>query len=99
MNQVVKVREEYRDKLTAVTHVDGTARIQSVKLEDNDRIYRLLNLFGEHSGFPILLNTSFNIKDKTMVLYPEDALQTFWDTDIDILVINNQMIFKNDKIN
>jgi carbamoyltransferase len=99
MNQVVKVREKYRDILTAITHIDGTARIQSVKLEDNEMMYRLLSLFGGHSGFPILLNTSFNIKDKTMVLYPEDALQTFWDTDIDILVINNQMIFKNDKIN
>jgi len=99
MNQVVKVKEEYKDILTAVTHVDGTARIQSVKPEDNDRMYLLLDLFGGQSGFPILLNTSFNTKDKTMVLYPEDALHMFWNTDIDILVINNQMIFKDDKIN
>jgi len=99
MNQVVKVREEYRDKLTAVTHIDGTARIQSIKYEDNNKMYILLNIFRMHSGFPILLNTSFNIKDKTMVLTPEDALLTFYETDIDILVINNQMIFKNDKTN
>jgi carbamoyltransferase len=99
MNQVVKVKDEYRNELSAVTHVDGTARIQSVKKEDNDRIHLLLNLFERQSGFPILLNTSFNVKDKTMILYPEDAYWTFLNTDIDILVINNQMIFKNDKTN
>jgi carbamoyltransferase len=91
MNQVVEVKEEYRDILKAVTHVDGTARIQSVR-EGN--MYKLLKSFEKQSGFPILLNTSFNVKDKTIVLYPEDALQTFYDTDLDILVINNEMYFK-----
>jgi carbamoyltransferase len=91
MNQVVEVKEEYRDILKAVTHVDGTARIQSVR-EGN--MYKLLKSFEKQSGFPILLNTSFNVKDKTIVLYPEDALQTFYDTDMDILVINNEMYFK-----
>jgi carbamoyltransferase len=91
MNQVVEVKEEYRDILKAVTHVDGTARIQSVR-EGN--MYKLLKSFEKQSGFPILLNTSFNVKDKTIVLYPEDALQTFYDTDLDILVINNKMYFK-----
>ena len=97
MNQVVKVKEEFRDKLKAVTHVDGTARIQTV-YDKNSNMYKLLKKFEKLSGFPILLNTSFNIKDKTMVLTPEDALKTFLDTDLDILVINNQMLFKNDKI-
>ena len=91
MNQVVEVKEEYRDILKAITHVDGTARIQSVR-EGN--MYKLLKSFEKQSGFPILLNTSFNVKDKTIVLYPEDALQTFYDTDLDILVINNEMYFK-----
>ena len=58
-------------------------------------MYKLLKNFEKQSNFPILLNTSFNIKDKTMVLTPEDALKTFLETDIDILVINNQMYFKN----
>ena len=92
MNQVVEVKEEYRNILKAVTHVDGTARIQSVK---KGNMYKLLKNFEKQSNFPILLNTSFNIKDKTMVLTPEDALKTFLETDIDILVINNQMYFKN----
>jgi carbamoyltransferase len=93
MNQVVKVKEEYRHKLKAVTHVDGTARIQTV-YNKKSKIYHLLKAFEKQSGFPILLNTSFNIKDKTMVLTPEQALRTFWDTDMDILVINNKMYFK-----
>jgi len=93
MNQIVKVKEEYRDKLKAVTHVDGTARIQSV-YNTSSRMYKLLWKFEKLSGFPILLNTSFNIKDKTMVLTPEQALKTFWNTDIDILVINNKMYLK-----
>ena len=93
MNQVVKVREEYRDKLKAITHVDGTARIQTV-YDRKGNMYKLLTRFEKLSGYPILLNTSFNIKDKTMILTPEDALKTFLETDIDILVINNQMFFK-----
>jgi carbamoyltransferase len=93
MNQVVKVKEKYRDQLRAVTHVDGTARIQTV-YDRKSNIYKLLTRFEKLSGFPILLNTSFNIKDKTMVLTPEQALRTFWDTDIDILVINHKMYLK-----
>lgn len=92
MNQVVKVEEKYIDKLPAVVHVDGTARIQSV-IPYND-IYLLLKKFENITGYPILLNTSFNIKDKTMVLTPQDAIDTFLDTEIDILVINNYIITK-----
>jgi len=94
MNQVVKVREEYRDQLKATTHVDGTARVQTV-YDSETSMYKLLTRFEKLSGFPILLNTSFNVKDKTMILYPEDALKTFLETDIDVLVINDQMFFKN----
>jgi carbamoyltransferase len=96
MNQVVKVKEEYRTQLPAVTHIDGTARIQTVH-DKKSKIFKLLKSFETQSGFPILLNTSFNIKDKTMVLTPEDAFKTFVETDMDILVINNKMYYKNDK--
>lgn len=92
MNQVVKVKEKYRDKLPAVTHVDGTARIQSVT--PYNPIYRLLKEYENHSGYPILLNTSFNVKDKTMVLTPQDAMDTFLDTEMDILVLGNYLIRK-----
>lgn len=92
MNQVVEVREEYVDKLVAVTHVDKTARVQSV-LPYNP-IYSLLKKFEEATGYPILLNTSFNVKDKTMVLTPEDAIQTFLDTEMDVLVLGNHIVYK-----
>ena len=92
MNQVVQVKEEYIDKLPAVTHVDGTARIQTVY--NHTIMYNLLTEFEKVSGFPILLNTSFNIKDKTMVLTPKDAVDTFYDTEIDLLIIDNYLIYK-----
>ena len=93
MNQVVKVRPEFKDKLPAVTHVNGTARVQSVN--PYNPIYDLLRIFEKESGYPILLNTSFNIKDKTMVLSPQDAMDTFLNTDMDILVMEDYIIKKN----
>jgi len=92
MNQVVQVKSEYRDKLPAVTHIDGSARVQTVY--KNTLIYNLLTEFEKLSGYPILLNTSFNVKDKTMVLTPQNAIDTFFDTDMDLLVIGNYLIFK-----
>jgi carbamoyltransferase len=94
MNQVVKVRTEYQQKLGAVTHVDGTARIQTIFTTSNNRIYRLLRKYEKLSGYPIILNTSFNVKDKTMVLTPEDALETFYDTEMDVLVLGNYIVYK-----
>jgi len=92
MNQVVTVKDDYLDKLPAITHVDGTARIQTVY--NHTIMYNLLTEFEKVSGFPILLNTSFNIKDKTMVLTPKDAVDTFYNTDIDLLIIDNYLIYK-----
>ena len=92
MNQIVKVREEFADKLSSVVHVDGTSRIQTVY--ENSTIHDLLIEFEKLSGFPIILNTSFNVKDKTMVLTPSDAIETFRDTDLDLLVLDNYIIYK-----
>jgi len=92
MNQVVRVKGDYVDALSAVTHVDGTSRIQTV--DRSNPIHGLLRECEKQNGYPILLNTSFNIKDKTMVLTPEDALKTFDEVDIDVLVLQNYIIFK-----
>lgn len=92
MNQVVKVRPEYVDILKAVTHVDGSARVQTVY--KHTFIHDLLLEYEKVSGLPILLNTSFNIKDKTMVLTPKDAIDTFYDTEMDLLVLGNYLIYK-----
>jgi carbamoyltransferase len=92
MNQVVNVKDEYKSVLGAVTHINGTARVQTVY--KTNRIYKLLNEFEKISGYPILLNTSFNVKDKTMVLTPQNAIDTFYDTEMDILVLGNYIIRK-----
>jgi carbamoyltransferase len=95
MNQVVQVRPSYRDELPAVTHIDGSSRVQTVY--QGSSFYNLLREFERLTGYPILLNTSFNVKDKTMVLTPKDAIDTFYDTELDILVLNNYIIYKHKK--
>lgn len=92
MNQVVQVKPQFRDILKAVTHVDGSARVQTVY--KHTFVYDLLTEFESVSGYPILLNTSFNVKDKTMVLTPKDAIDTFFDTEMDLLVIGNHVLYK-----
>lgn len=92
MNMVVKVKPDHN--LPAITHVDGTARVQTVVQFDNPRFYRLLKRFGDLSGVPILLNTSFNFKDQTITLNPEEAVIRFLDSDMDYLVIDNFLISK-----
>lgn len=95
MNQVVNVKKEYRDLLKEVSNVDGTARIQSVNKSQNSTIYKLLSKFSEITDNPpILLNTSFNVRGQTMVLTPRMAYDTFIDTDIGVLVLNNFIIIK-----
>lgn len=92
MNQVVQVKSDYRNVLKATTHIDGSARVQTVF--KNTLFHNLLTEFEKSSGYPILLNTSFNVKDKTIVLTHKDAIETFLETDIDILVINNYVFLK-----
>jgi len=97
MNQVVQVKEEYRDKLPAITHVDGSARIQSLKKSQHKRMYDLLNQLQIDNEYPIVLNTSFNLKDQTMVLDPKTAIETFLNCEMDILVMHNFIVKKKIK--
>ena len=92
MNMVVKVKPGWN--LPAITHVDGTARVQTVTSFENPRYHRLLKEMEELSGYPILLNTSFNFKDQTITLYPEDAIIRFLDSEMDYLVLGNFFISK-----
>lgn len=82
-----QVREEYKEVLPAITHVDGSARIQTVNKEANPLYWQLINEFEKKSDIPILLNTSFNVKGQPMVCSPEDAVKTLLSTDIDALFI------------
>jgi len=97
MNQVVKVKEEHRKNLPAITHVDGSARIQTLNNRQHTRIYKLLNQLQIDNGYPIVLNTSFNLKDQTMVLDPKTAIETFLNCEMDTLVLYNYVIKKKIK--
>jgi carbamoyltransferase len=89
MTFVCRVRDDRKDKVPAVTHVDGTARIQTVSRQHNARYWSLLNEFKALTGVPILLNTSFNVKGEPIVCTPDDAVRCFLKTDIDYLVLGD----------
>jgi carbamoyltransferase len=89
-----EVVEEWRDKIPAVTHDDNTSRYQSVTPQTNEKYYKLIKEFDNLTGIPLLLNTSFNGPTEPIVETPEDALNTFLELDIDILVMDNFVIQK-----
>jgi carbamoyltransferase len=89
------VREEYRSKLPAITHVDGTARIQAVEQANEPFIHRLLTEFERCAGVPVLLNTSFNLAGEPIVETPTDAIRTFLRTRIDVLVLEEYVVEKD----
>ncbi|OHU92286.1 MULTISPECIES: carbamoyltransferase C-terminal domain-containing protein [Pseudoalteromonas] len=89
------VKSKYKDKLQAITHVDGTARIQSVNKDSEPFIFELLHDVKKLSGFPIILNTSFNGADEPLVETPRDALNTFERCNLDFLIIEDFLILPN----
>jgi carbamoyltransferase len=78
-----------RQDLPAVTHVDNSARIQTLKREDNPRFYELLEAFEQLTGCPVLINTSFNVRGEPIVCTPDDAYRCLVNTEMDFLVIGN----------
>jgi carbamoyltransferase len=94
MNQVVQVKKEHQSSLPAITHIDGSARIQSLKRNQQTNVYKLLTELHRINEYPIVLNTSFNLKDQTMVLDPKSAIETFLNCEMDTLVIHNYIIKK-----
>ena len=94
MEKVVPVRKEYRADLAAVTHVDGSGRLQTLKREDNPRLYDVILAFAERSGFPVLLNTSFNVNGEPIVCTPDDALTTFFNSGLRVLVLGDLVVRK-----
>jgi carbamoyltransferase len=88
------VRPEWRDRIAAVVHVDGTARVQTVREDTNPVLYRLLRQFEALTGVPVLINTSFNVKGEPMVETPRDAVICFLTTGIDNLVLHDTLIAK-----
>lgn len=93
MSFVAKVKEDRIDKIKAVTHVDNTARIQTVSKEDNPLYYSLLERFYKRTGLPLLLNTSFN-ESEPIVNSPKEAIDCFLRTKMDVLIMDNFVIEK-----
>ncbi|HEY5227822.1 MAG TPA: carbamoyltransferase [Opitutaceae bacterium] len=85
---------EVRSSIPAVTHVDGSARIQTVDRERNGRLHELLESFAGITGCPVMINTSFNVRGEPLVCTPEDAYNCFMATDIDVLVIDDFVLLK-----
>ncbi|MBN2656571.1 MAG: carbamoyltransferase [Spirochaetales bacterium] len=88
---------EKRSEIPAVTHVDNSARLQTVSKETNPRYHRLLEVFYEKTGCPLLINTSFNVRGEPIVNSPRDAYSCFMGSNIDVLVIENFVLLKEDQ--
>jgi carbamoyltransferase len=91
MMVVYETRPEKRREIPAVTHVDGTCRIQTVERDVDPRYYGLIEEFGRQTGVPILLNTSFN-ENEPIVMTPAEAIETFQKTRMDVLVLGNYVV-------
>jgi carbamoyltransferase len=94
MLYVVPVRENHHATLPAITHVDGTGRLQTVFREQSPRYYRLIERFGQATGVPVVLNTSFNLKGEPVVNTPANAFNTYMKSEMDCLVLDNFVIEK-----
>ncbi len=93
---VYKTREDKRDKIPAVNHIDDTGRLQTVEERVSPRYYRLIKAFGDRTGVPIVLNTSFN-ENEPIVMTPEHAVETFAKTKMDLLVLGNLVVRRNSR--
>jgi carbamoyltransferase len=84
-----------RSEIPAVTHVDYSARIQTVHKETNPRYYELLSAFDRKTGCPVLVNTSFNVRGEPIVCTPEDAFRCFMGSELDVLAVGNSYLRKD----
>jgi carbamoyltransferase len=86
-----------RSTIPAVTHVDASARVQTVDRDRHPRLHRLMTRFFDRTGCPVLINTSFNVRGEPIVCTPEDAYNCFMGTDMDVLVLENQVLLKDEQ--
>jgi carbamoyltransferase len=89
---VAQVKRDKQHLLPAVTHVDGTARVQTVRYEQNPLFYDVIREFGKLTGVPVLVNTSFNIRGEPIVCTPEQAFNSFAHTDMDYLILGDALV-------
>ena len=86
-----------RSEIPSVTHIDNSARVQMVDKKTNPMFYDLILEFEKLSGIPILINTSFNVRGEPIVCTPEDSYRCFMRTDMDILIIENFLLYKSEQ--
>jgi carbamoyltransferase len=86
-----------RSTIPAVTHVDHSARVQTVRREDNPLYYDIIEAFDRLTGCPVVVNTSFNLRGEPIVCTPEDAYRCFMRSDIDVLVLESYVLEKGDQ--
>jgi carbamoyltransferase len=86
-----------RSEIPAVTHVDYSARVQTVHAETNPRYHALISLFKQRTGCPVIVNTSFNVRGEPIVCTPEDAFRCFMGTEIEALAIGNCFLRKEEQ--
>ena len=91
---VFNVKEDKADKIPAVRHVDNTARIQTINRKQHPLYYDLVKEFKKKTGVPVLINTSFNTRGEPIVCTPRDAIECFWTSPFDALVINSFLLEK-----
>ena len=91
MSFIYKIKEEKRDLIPAICHIDGTARLQTVNRDVNPLYWQLLNEFRKLTGVPILLNTSFN-ENEPIVCSPKEAIECFLRAKVDLLIIDSYLI-------
>jgi carbamoyltransferase len=94
MRLTAQVRAEKRGVIPAVTHVDGSARPQTVEKEVNPLYWRLIDEFGKRTGVPVVMNTSFNLRGEAIVNTPTDAVRTFFSSGMDALLIGGFLVEK-----
>ena len=86
-----------RSSLPAITHVDYSARVQTVNSSTNPRYHKLISAFKRKTGCPTIVNTSFNVRGEPIVCTPQDAYRCFMRTEMDILVLQNQILYKKEQ--
>ena len=86
-----------RSTVPAITHVDYSARVQTVRRETNPLYYDIIDAFYRRTGCPVIVNTSFNVRGEPIVCTPEDAFRCFMRTDMDVLVIENFVLLKSEQ--
>jgi len=97
MLYVVPVQEDKRELIPAITHVDGSGRLQTANKEANPAYHRIIELFGEKTGVPVIMNTSFNLKGEPIVENPANAFNTFSRSGMDVMYLNNYIVESKDK--